>query len=144
MPGPEEAARKTRKRSKGDPADTEANTKDKAEYIFNFRFEAEGGRVYEGTFTNHVLTNTQRLDVAVAAARMRQGMPAESLDLMANIWLEKMAHMAISLPQDERPEWAQDLGALYDDTLITALYKEVLGHEATFHGRGEDQKEGAV
>jgi hypothetical protein len=143
MPGPEEAASKTRKRSAGDPETEGANTKDKPEFTFNFRHETPGGRVYEGTFTNHVLTNTQRAQVSVVGARMRQGMPFESLDPVANMWIERMAHMAISLPQDERPEWAEDLGALYDDDVVNALYKEVSSHEDTFFGRGKDKEEGA-
>lgn len=135
MSGPEEAARKTQQNE----GDSESNERTKPEYIFHVRHESGGGRVYEGTFTNHILTNTQRAHVAVVAARMRQGMPHESMDPMVNLWLDKLAHMAVSMPQAERPEWAKDLGALYDDDVVNAIYEEVAQHEDTFFGRVQDQ-----
>ena len=116
--------------------------KTKPEYTFHLCYETSGGRVYEGTFTNHILTNTQRAQVSVVAARLRQGMPYEAFDPITNMWIDQMSHLAVSLPLDDRPEWARDLGALYDDDVVGAIFREVSSHEDTFHGRSEDQEEG--
>ena len=43
-----------------------------------------------------------------------------------------------SIAIDEAPAWADDLSSIRDIGVLTAIYKEVAEHEATFWGAGTE------
>jgi hypothetical protein len=109
--------------------------KSKREFTFQFRHEAPNGKIWEGTFTNHVLSLRERQMVGIMRARLGGGMPVESLDpLTAEINL-MLAHLEYSLT--DKPDWAKDLSKVEDLGMVQALYAEVATHEATFLGWGK-------
>ena len=60
---------------------------------------------------------------------------AEVIDGATLNLLEMQAHLAVAI--DDCPEWAADLGSLYDVGVVAAIYKEVASHEAGFWGAGD-------
>jgi len=110
----------------------------KKEFSFRLRHETNRGRVYEGNFTNRILSNGQRLQVKALAARYRDNAPISSIDRAAFAFSEALAHVSVSLDPEDLPAWAEDLEALFDESVIYALYEEVAQHEAIFHGRAAD------
>jgi len=105
-------------------------------HTFHFRYVSAGsGKVWDGPFTNHVLTLRERQLVGIMRARLGGGLPVEALDpLTAEINL-MLAHLEVSL--DNRPDWAKNLAQMEDLGLVQSLYAEVAAHEATFLGWGK-------
>ena len=99
------------------------------EYTFEFSFKVGTGKVYNGKFKSAV-PNLNGMQ-----ARLQGGMPFESLDLATRDQCFMVAYLEHFLDPDIRPEWASNLEALDHYELLTALYEEVRGHEATFLGR---------
>lgn len=100
------------------------------EWTFYFRWEAPRGKVYEGMFTNRILTFGGKDDAACLAARMRTGLPVESMNSYRSDMIERVAWMTKSLIK--RPEWARNLASIIDDDCIVLLYAKVEEHEALF------------
>lgn len=117
----------------------EAEPPDEETWTFAFSFTDRRGKVWDGTFTNEILTNGQQSKVAVVRARLQGGLPAESIDpsIVDLNWAK--AHLAYSLRQC--PEWAKNLEAIRDPDVIMKLWDRVSAHEARYFRR--DQAEGA-
>jgi hypothetical protein len=113
----------------------------KEEWKFRFRFEDQVGRVWEGDFTNRILTIDQVNQVGVIRAGLCGNLPIIALDAATLDNAEMLAHLTVSLTK--RPKWARELGKLHDPEILRALYLEVSSHEDIFHGRGSDTETGA-
>ncbi len=100
------------------------------------------GKTLAGSFTNRILTNNERMSRDVKAAQMRMGQPFECFSEEARYRQEITAHLIVSLDGD-RPDWAEDLGAIEDLNVLIAIYEEVDKHETTFRKPGKDQKSGS-
>jgi hypothetical protein len=112
--------------------------KAQVEYTFPFEHRESGtGKLRRGKFTNKVLNNGQKRAVGVLAAQLSGGVPWDALPPVDQLRIGKLAHLEVSLAK--RPRWARDLESLFDNAIVDKLYEEVADHEATFHGRGEDQ-----
>lgn len=114
-------------------------------YTFEFLWEGPSGEVFKGPFTNHILTNSDKTEVASIAARLRGGMPVDSVEPIPRDFANRVAHLTVSMPREERPKWAQGPGGFGDllwDQIVYELHRRAAQHEATFRGRGEDQKVG--
>lgn len=107
------------------------------EYPFDFSWTSPNGKVWEGQFTNKILSISDRQRKGLAIARFSGGMPLESIDELTYEINIIVAHLMYSLVKF--PDWAKDLTSLDEVSLIQAIYKEVLSHENTFFGYGEDQ-----
>lgn len=113
-------------------------------YTFDFAWRDPSGKVWEGRFTNKVLTIAERQQAGVMRARMAGGLPENSLDPLTSELNLMIAHLAFSLEETEKmPEWAKDLRQVRYPRLVQALYREVSAHEAAFLGFGEDSVGGA-
>lgn len=122
------------------PEPSDVDPKERREYTFQFECKDDQGKIWRGPFTNQILTLNQKNLVGVIRANITGRVPFESLDAFTREMSERVAFMTVSLIK--RPDWAQDLGEIFDETIINKLYAEVMSHEATFHRRGSDQEEG--
>lgn len=103
------------------------------EYEFDLDYTGPTGRRYRGHFKNHILTIGEHAQVSFMRSRMLGGVPWVSLDENDKALAEMVCHMTQSLEGDAK--WAKNLSDLADVDVVEALYEEVRGHEATFHGR---------
>jgi len=117
-------------------ADPKADPKTARAYTFPFRFQS-GPHVYEGTFTNRVLTVGERMKVGTLFARITGGVAIEALPTDVTSLARAIAWMTYSL-EGERPAWARNLAELADDGVIYALFAEVWSHQTTFLGRANN------
>lgn len=129
----EKAGKLTPEKPKFDEDDPRAQR----EYSFEFNWVDGRGKAWSGSFINKILSIRDRQLVGVMRARLAAGMPVESLDTYTAEINLMIAHMTFSLT--EQPSWAADLRSLDNVELLQALYTEVLGHEATFHGSGTSE-----
>jgi hypothetical protein len=115
---------------KGDKNKDEPDPRDSEEYSFYFEYVNKRGEVFEGRFTNRILTLEQTQQVHVLKARMLQStsMTAISDDILATT--QVLAHMSISL--EHKVEWAKDLRALRDPGVVWKLWAKVEDHESRY------------
>jgi len=104
----------------------------KREYPFHFSWTDGSGKVWEGSFTNRILSIRDRQNVGVMRSRLQAGVPVESLDELTYEINLMVAHMSYSIVKC--PDWAEDLLSLTDVRLLQAIYEEVIAHEAFFLG----------
>ena len=119
-----------------DQAKKPDNGIDKKHYTFPIEVEFHGEKL-KGSFSNHILTNNERAEVDVIAARMRGGLPWESFSPTARDRQQMIAHLIVSL-SDERPAWAKEIGEIEDLNVIGAIYQEVIKHENNFREPRKD------
>jgi hypothetical protein len=125
-----------------DSTEHKDDPKAQKEYSFDFEHKESGtGKLRKGKFTSTVLTIGMKRQVGLLQAQLSGGLPWASLSPYDRNVIGQLAHLSVSLTK--RPPWAKDFEKLYDDAILDKLYEEVALHEATFHGRGEDQEEGA-
>ena len=126
---------------KGGAGPREADPRDSEEYTFYFEYANKRGQVFEGRFTNRILTLEQTQQVHVLKARMLQSLPTSAVsdDILATTQI--LAHMSISL--DHKVEWAKDLRALRDPSVIWKLWAKVEDHESRYFRMDEDSEGGA-
>jgi len=120
------------------PEPTEGNSRYNEVWTFHIEHEHAGEKLV-GSFKNRIINNNDRLKIGNTAARMREGVPYESIDPATREFQQALAHLIVSLDA-ERPVWAKTLGSLKDDNVIWAIYTEVVSHEATFRGPRPDPK----
>lgn len=111
------------------------------EYTFDLKHEVPSGRVYEGAFTNKILSIGERSRRGLLQARLGGGLADSVLDPLTQEINLMLAHLEFSLT--ERPDWAKDLENLTDTELLYKIYEEVMAHEAIFCGRGPTPGNGA-
>lgn len=126
---------------RGEPAVTGPDPRDSEEYSFYFEHVNRRGEVYEGRFTNRILTLEQTQQVHVLKARMLQSMPASALSDEIAATTQILAHMSISL--DHKVEWAKDLRSLRDPSVVWKLWAKVEDHESHYFRLGEDSEASA-
>ena len=112
---------------------------DKGKRAYSFRV-VHGSN--DGVFTTHILTNNKHIERGTIAARCRGGMPYESFSTADQFFTDALAHITVSIPDDDRPEWAKDFGKL-DRALVLKLYEEVRSHEDCFLRRREAEETSA-
>lgn len=119
------------------------NDKTKKTHTFRVSWRSPRGEMFEGTFSNHVISNAQRIQIGNAAARYRGALPLDALDDETRLLSTMIAHMTVSMPEEsDRPDWARNFGELMWPDLVQEIWKHVAEHEATFRGSGPDQKGG--
>ncbi len=133
----EDAAKAIRRRLDAKKEDTEADKeaadpKAQEEYTFQFKWTDGNGKLWKGTFTNRVLTHTDRQWVGALQSEWQLGKPHDSIDPEVSAMNYMLAHMTATLKHDV--DWAKDIRKLHSTELLQELYKEVASHEATFHG----------
>lgn len=101
-----------------------------ADHSFTLEHLDSRGYVWRGRFRCHILNIRERAAVGLTRSRLTANTPAEVIDAATLNLLEMQAHLAVAI--DEAPEWAADLGALYDVGVVAAIYREVASHEAGF------------
>lgn len=111
--------------------------KDHEEFVFDFSHKVKRGKVYEGSFTNRILTTGENQQVAALKARFAAGMSVESMEPTVRALNEAIAHMSFSFWSKDGqtfrgPDWARDLRELIDQDAIFALWEEVWAHESHF------------
>jgi hypothetical protein len=116
-----------------------ANPRNKNTFTFTVKHRAIPDDSKEAVFTSKILSIADRQNMGVMRSRMQGGAPIESLDALTLEINLIVAHLTYSLTA--RPEWAEDLLAVSDVSLLQAVYEEVAGHEAYFHGRSTDKEE---
>jgi hypothetical protein len=116
------------------PAAPENDPRHQKEYTFEFKWADGRDRVWEGTFTNHVLSVKERSMVGVMRARLSGGQPYDALDPLTQEINLMISHMTFSLAEKDRSGWAKDLREIENLQLLQALYGEVVKHESTFFG----------
>jgi hypothetical protein len=123
-----------------DKVKQEPDPRDSEEYTFYFEFVTKRGEVFEGRFTNRILTLEQTQQVHVLKARMLQSvaMSAVSDEILATTQI--LAHMSISL--DHKVEWAKDLRTLRDPAVVWKLWAKVEDHESRYF-RMDEAAEGS-
>jgi len=108
----------------------------KERYTFKFRWDNGRGDIKSGTFINKILSLHEKNSlVDILRARLCGSLAYEAISPLSNEINFIRAWCQFSL--EEKPKWAEDLGALTSEDLIQALYQEVASHEACFHGREE-------
>lgn len=106
-------------------------------WTFEFKWTDGRGKIWDGSFTNKILSIAEQQLMAVYEARLCGGLAYASIDPAARNVNHAIAHMTYSL--QDPPEWAKDLRKLDDPSLVIALYMEVASHEAKFFGLPTDQ-----
>lgn len=109
------------------------------EFTFQFKWKDTAGKVWKGEFTNKILTIRDRQHVGITRAKLAGGLDYRSIDPLTEEINLITAHLMYSLTKT--PEWAKDLMALEDVSLLQALYTEVASHEAYFFGYGSPASE---
>jgi hypothetical protein len=104
-------------------------------YEFDFSYTGIHGKRYTGRFRNRILSIADHAEVGMMRSRMVGGVPWNSLDANTIAITEMVCHCVQSLENLEDVAWAKELSSQTDIALIEALYAEVSGHEAIFHGR---------
>ena len=104
----------------------------KPQYTFDFNYIDGQGKIWEGKFTNKILTIGDRANVGILRSRLSGNVPLESLDALTSEINLIIAHLSYSLA--DKPKWAEDLRKLHDIRLLQEIYAEVDSHEATFFG----------
>lgn len=112
----------------------------KPEYTFDFEWKDGNGKIWKGKFRNTRLTIRQQQMVGVLQAQMAGNTPYHALDSLTQEINLMVAHMAFSLDEERRPDWAKDLRDLDSVELVQMLYREVALHEAIFHGLRPNQE----
>lgn len=112
----------------------------KEEATFYFKYEAPNGKVFEGDFTNHILTTGEIGTAGANTSRLNGGMPYESISPMVRDLNDRLGHLVVSLRN--RPEWANELTSIKYRDVIYLLYREVEKHEAIFCGRRSAEESG--
>jgi hypothetical protein len=102
-------------------------------YTFQFRWVDGRGQIWEGEFTNKILSIGERQQAGVLRAMLGRGVGPGQLDEFTNEINMIMGHLTYSLAE-KKPDWAKDLTALQNPRLLQAIYEEVASHEATFFG----------
>tara|TARA_R110002020_G_scaffold194133_19_gene394782 strand:+ start:4725 stop:5240 length:516 start_codon:yes stop_codon:yes gene_type:complete len=101
-----------------------------AEHTFELDHTDSRGYVWRGRFRCHILNIRERAAVGLTRSRLTANTPAEVIDSATLNLLEMQAHLAVAI--DDAPDWASDLGTLYDVGVVAAIYREVASHEAGF------------
>lgn len=109
---------------------SEKRKKAQREKPFHVHFQSADGAVYDGDFTNKILSLGQRSVVGALQAKFADGVPYETLDYDTRRLNEMVAHLSVSLVR--RPDWFKDIAGIYDVDLLQVVYAEVLTHEAEF------------
>ena len=109
--------------------------RNQTEYTFDFNWKDRNGKVWEGKFTNKILTIADKQNAGLLQAKLSGGMPIGSLDDVISELNIIISHLTYSLTNV--PDWAQDLRALTSVDLVQEIYTEVIQHEAIFCGLGE-------
>jgi hypothetical protein len=107
------------------------NPKAKEEYTFQFSWKDGRGKLWEGEFTDKIMSIGTRQMAGALRARFAT-VSADRLDTFTSHINMMVSHMTFSLTA--RPEWAKDLRELTNVDLLQALYEEVSSHEETFFG----------
>jgi hypothetical protein len=127
------------------PPEKKPDPRDQEVYTFPFQYTDLKGKVYKGTFTNHVLSIGDKMNVSALESSFNGGQPYDSIEDVQKIVNRGIAHMTFSLRKREAqspPKWADNLRLLKDEDLVLALFAEVSAHEGTFHGRTSSQESG--
>ena len=111
------------------------------EYTFDFRWVSPTKKVYKGTFTNKILNLRDRHTAGIMRVQLAGGVSPQSMDWTTREINFIVSHLTMSLIKC--PDWAEDLFALDELSLLQAIYKEVASHEEMFLGLGESKEEGA-
>lgn len=101
-------------------------------FTFQFRWTDPRGKVWDGAFTNKILSIRERQLAGSFRSVLAAGIAASVLDDYTNELNLIISHLKYSLV--DHPEWAKNLQDLQDPRIAQALYEEVLAHEATFLG----------
>lgn len=109
----------------------EGNSMEKEQYVFSVDYRDE-----TGLFTNKILNHDDKNQAAATAARLRGGLPYESIEPMRRHIQDCMGWLGESLV--DTPKWYR-LGKMIDDRLIYDLWEVVQKHERIFRGQEEDQ-----
>ena len=112
----------------------ENDPKFQEEWTFKFSWKDGRGKVWEGTFTNHILSMREQSMVGALRAHLSGGLPYTALPAGTNDINFMISHLNYSLADKDRAGWSKDLQAIKDVALLQALYAEVASHEATFFG----------
>ena len=124
---------------KAEEQEPSSDPKDQEEWVFKFEFTDRRGKLWTGTFKNHILSIAERQAVATYQARMQDGLPDTAIPEHIRDLNQAIAWMDFSLEEEGRPEWAKDFRGLRDQKLVLALWREVVSHEARFWGLGESK-----
>lgn len=109
--------------------------KGREEYTFRLRWTDGRSKLWEGEFTNKILSIGERQMAGTLRARF-SNVAFDRLDALTSEINFITAHLTFSLK--DKPEWAKNLRDLKDIALIQAIYEEVASHEATFFGLGQN------
>ena len=107
-----------------------ADPRDSERWTFQFEYKDPRGKVWSGTFTNKILTVAEQQAANALTGRFAGGVPVEALEPGARELNAGLAHMTYSL--EESAEWAKDLRALHDTSLVLSLWTKVWSHEAHY------------
>lgn len=103
-----------------------------AEFSFRFRHRDQRGRLWEGDFEAHVLTIREHIEHGALWSQLLHGVPPERVSAQAVTLADMVAWLTLAITRC--PKWADDLLALRDLSVISALYGEVASYEARFWG----------
>lgn len=113
-----------------------------ADHIFDLDYTDTRGYKWTGKFKCHILNIKERAAVGLTRSRLTANTPAHVVDASTLNLLEMQAHLAVAL--DHAPEWASDLGSLYDVGVVAKIYGEVASHEARFWGADDGETQSAT
>lgn len=97
-------------------------------HTFSVKFRDVDGEVIERDFTFNMPTLRTRREIGILEAKMRKGVPADSLDDLTRTLISQIAFLTLTV---ETPE-----GVSFDDQvdplLLNKVFEEVLSFENTF------------
>lgn len=109
-------------------------------YTFHFSYKDGRGKLWEGDFTNNILTLKQQQAIGILRAKLAGGVSFDCLDPFTSEMNLIISHLTYSL--SDRPAWAKDLLSMTNYTVLQAIYEEVASHEAMFFGTGNPETSG--
>lgn len=118
------------------PADPDAALRKKTA-VLHVRYEDDRGQLFEGDFTNTILTISQRIAVDVARAQMSGGIDPDVMSRRAFGLLFAICWMKVSITAG--PDWIKALAESTEEDLVEAIWEQVSRHEDRFFGRKKQQ-----
>jgi hypothetical protein len=109
-------------------------------WSFLFTFKDPSGRMFEGEFTNKILTVGERTRSGLICARLRNNTPASALDDESAALTAALAHLELSLVK--RPKWAEKLDKLVSPFVVLELWNRARGHEDFYFRHGAVEENG--
>ena len=104
-------------------------------HAFELDVQGERGKRWRGEFVFHVPTIGDQITITSLRDQYTTSQAGVGVG-----YAQMIAYLGVTLKK--KPSWWKPL-TFYDPTPLLAVYEEAISHEAKFHGRDEESREGS-